>query len=575
MPQTPPRDTGAQQARRVPRLLGNSPVQALIWSALTLLVLGPLIPIAYASLSSVPLYAGAGQLSSTHYATMLADPAFREAALNSLVLALYAAIPSVLVGIGLAVLVARTDIAFRRTLGGLLLIPLLFPGLGMVLGWISMYSPAGFVTISVREVLGVVPWNIYSLPGMAVVITSKTIPVVYLFAQGSLAGMDSSLENAARTTGATPLRSLTSITLPMLRPAALSGGIIVTALTIEALGIPLLLGTASRIDTLSTYLYRAWNAGDVQVVSAGGVVLLALIGFLLLMRHFVGGDEARFVSMTGKPRARQLLQLGRLRWLASAIVAVYVVLAVIAPVLGLILTAFTKILTPLASPWDLRTWGHFEQVFRNQVLFRSVTNSLMISIVGGIVGTVLVAAGTIVAHRSRWRLRGMMPSLLLFPRAIPGIVMGLGFFWVFIWIEPLRGFRTSVWAVMIAFMVRQFALSYGAVYPSLAAIGPELDAAARTSGATWEQAGRRILMPLLKPALLSSFLLMFVSMLNDYDPAVFLVSAGSEVMGLTMLQLWIQGFAGPVAALGVIQLLLSGLALLGGWFATRGRLAHA
>ena len=89
------------------------------------------------------------------------------------------------------------------------------------------------------------------------------------------------------------------------------------------------------------------------------------------------------------------------------------------------------------------------------------------------------------------------------------------------------------------------------------ALGQDLDRAARTSGADWWLAMRTIVFRLLRPAMAISFVLLFVAMLNDYDPAVFLVTPGTEVMGLTMLKLWVAGTVGPVAALGVIQVAIT------------------
>ncbi|WP_324276754.1 ABC transporter permease subunit [Blastococcus brunescens] len=119
---------------------------------------------------------------------------------------------------------------------------------------------------------------------------------------------------------------------------------------------------------------------------------------------------------------------------------------------------------------------------------------------------------------------------------------------------------------MIAFAVRASALGYAAIQPSLTAISREMDWAAYTAGASWGRTSTNIIMPLLKPAIASCFVIMFVSIFNDYDPAVFLVTSGTEVIGLTMLQQWTAGFAGPVAALGVIQMVITATVIAIGYF---------
>jgi iron(III) transport system permease protein len=120
-----------------------------------------------------------------------------------------------------------------------------------------------------------------------------------------------------------------------------------------------------------------------------------------------------------------------------------------------------------------------------------------------------------------------------------------------------------LWGVGIAFAVRSLALGYSAFYPALAALGGDLDRAARTSGADWLTAMRTIVVRLLRPAIAVSYVLLFVAMFADYDPALFMVSPGNEVIGLTMLNLWVTGVAGPVAALGIVQLVIT-VVVLGG-----------
>jgi iron(III) transport system permease protein len=140
----------------------------------------------------------------------------------------------------------------------------------------------------------------------------------------------------------------------------------------------------------------------------------------------------------------------------------------------------------------------------------------------------------------------------------------MAFFWAFVVLDPTGSVRASLWGVGLAFAVRSLALGYSAFYPALLALGQDLDHAARTSGADWWTAMRTVVFRLLRPAMAISFVLLFVAMLNDYDPAVFLVTPGTEVMGLTMLKLWVAGTAGPVAALGVIQVAITLVVLAAG-----------
>jgi iron(III) transport system permease protein len=222
-------------------------------------------------------------------------------------------------------------------------------------------------------------------------------------------------------------------------------------------------------------------------------------------------------------------------------------------VLGLALMSVVVVLTPLIAPWHLLTWDHWRMLGQGEFL-RSIEHSALLALVGAIVTTALVALATLVAHRSRFPLRKTLPVVILYPRAVPGLIIGIGFFWTFLVTGALGDFfRQSIWGIMLAFCIRNLPFAYVVMYPTLARIGEELDRAGRSVGASWWRTCRSIVLPLLRPALFASFILMFVEILNDYDPALFLVKPGNEVIGTTMLSSFIQGMVGPVAALAMVQ----------------------
>lgn len=540
--------------------------QYLLWAGGLVLIVGPIVPVVWASLWSTPLYEAGGGLTVANYRALFGDPAWWEAVRNSVVFAVLTTVGSVALGTAMAVLFTRTDLPGLRFFRSALLVPVILPGLPLILGWTAMYAPAGYVTrwVETHTPLPIF-WDLYSLPGMAMVATGIAAPIVYLLARSALGAQDASLEMAARSAGASPLRTLATVTIPLVRPALLNSSMIVFALSLEVLGLPLILGTSNDIEFISTYMYDNWlNVYPSQqgLVTAGAVVLLAAVTVLLVARNRLTGDAARFHTVGGKATSGSTVKLGRSRWPVFAATAAYFVAVIVVPLGGLALTAFTTTLTPYVSPWSVLSTTHFATVFDDPTLSRSITNSLTIAAVGGALATVAIAALAIVAHRSAFRYRTSLQYVMVYPRAMPGLVTGMAFFWSFVVLDPTGNIRASLWAIGIAFAVRSLALGYSAFYPMLASLGEDLDRAARTSGADWWTAVKSILFRLLRPAMAVSFVLMFVAMLGDYDPAVFLVAPGTEVMGLTMLKLWVAGSAGPVAALGVVQVVIT-LVVLG------------
>lgn len=550
---------GAGRAHRRPT--GTAVSHYAIWAVTLLVVAGPVVPITVASLWSTPLYESGGSLTLAHYRTLLADGAWWGAVGNSFLFATLTTTMSVVFGVASAVLLTRTNLPLRRALTGVLVLPVMLPGLVLIVGWMAMWAPSGYASswLSLNTPV-TFPVDLYTMPGMALVATSVAAPVIFLFCRATVLSIDSALEDAARSAGAGPVRALLSVTVPLLRPAVLNSAILVFAVTFEVLGLPLILGFSNDITLVSTYLFSNWSnpGGSGQgLVSAGAVFLLVCVSGLLLLRNRLVGDAARYTTVTGKSTSQRAVDLGPVRWPLAALMAAVLAVLVVVPILGVLMSAFTSILTPLISPWSVLTTDNFRAVLDNAIWVDSIRNSLLIAFVGGLLATLAIALISLVAHRSDFRFSGSLQQAVLWPRMMPGLVTGMAFFWSFAILDPGGVVRGTLWGLGLAFAVRSLALGYGVFYPALAAIGMDLDRAARTSGATWWRASTSVALRLSAPAMGACFVLLFVNMLNDADPAVFLVTDETPVMGLTMLQLAASGTGGAVAAFGVIQMLIT------------------
>jgi iron(III) transport system permease protein len=227
-------------------------LQWLTWAVVVTLIIGPFVPLLYASFRDRPLYEAGGMLTTQPYRQLLGDHAFWVAAWNTLQYATLSTLMSVVAGAGVAILISRTDLPGRSMFGRLTLLPLLLPSLGVVLGWIVVWGPGGYLTNLFDQRLHVGSLQIDTIFGMALIEAARLLPVAFMTCEASLARADSSLEDAARSAGATPLRVLRKVTIPMLRPALLNSGTLIFTLAIASLGIPLLLGTPRNIQFVSS-----------------------------------------------------------------------------------------------------------------------------------------------------------------------------------------------------------------------------------------------------------------------------------------------------------------------------------
>lgn len=527
-----------------------------------LLVAAPLLPVLYQSLLDRALYDAGQQLTFGNYGRLIRSEGFGLVIRNTIVFAALTTLISQTLGTLAAILFGRTDMPGARIFGELFLWPIYLSALVLSFGWYTIYGPAGYLTLLTQDLFGSAPWDVYSLPGMAMIAGVSQAPVAYIYCASSATITDPSLEEAARVAGAGTLRTIWRITLPLLLPAITYSAVLNLTVALELLAIPLVFGDPAGITVLTTFLYNNGVAAahpDHGLVATAAALMLAVVCVLVWLQGRLLGNTRRFITLGGKATRPRPFQLNRLRWPLFVLSAIYILATVVAPIGALLLRSFTSMLSPMIPLSDVLTLSNFTNMLDYPVYPRSILNSFLVSTVGGILATGLVALIAIIALRSDFRWRGPLHYAALFPRAVPGVVAGIGFFYAFALLPGLGSLRNTIWILVIAFTMHYIPIGLGAVAPMLLQVSPDLDRAARVQGADWWTTSRRVVLPLMRPALVACFTLLFISFFKEYTTAIFLFAPGSEVIGTTLLQAWTQGEVGLVSALATIQVLVIGI----------------
>jgi iron(III) transport system permease protein len=538
----------------------NLVIQWLVMLMTAGLVILPLLPIFYQAFLNQPIYDPSAAFSFGNFANLFSTPRFATIFANTAYFALGTTIIAQVLGVLGAILVGRTDVPGRAFFGEMLLWPIFISHLVMAFGWFTMYGPSGYVTLFFKSLLGFEPWSLYTVTGMAVVAGISQAPLAYLYCIVATRSADPSLEDAARSVGASPWKILLSVTVPLMRPAIIYGTIMNFVIAIEMLSIPLVFGGPVHIELFTTYLYHevfGQATPDYGLVAAAAFFMLAIVIGLMALQGRLMRNAGRFVTVGGKATRPRRFPLGRWKWVAFAGLLFYVVFAIGIVLGGLALRSFTVVLSPLMPISRVMTWANYEVIAAYPVYVRSITNTIMISVIGGLIGTLLIVMIALVASRSEFPLRRQLEHLAMAPRAIPGFIAGIGIFYAMSLFPPLGWLRNTIVILIIAYIMRYIPTGLGAISPALAQISADLDRSARTVGADWWRTSRSIMLRLLTPAMFSCFALLFIHFLKEYVTAVFLFAPGSEVIGTTMLQFWINGDNGPVAALATIQILIT------------------
>ena len=529
-----------------------------------LAVLLPLGLIFYQSLLSAPFFMPGKTWGLGAFRFIFADSDFWDSLRNSVIIAAAMALIAVPLGGILAFLMVRTDLPGRNWIEPLLLVPVFVSPMVLAFGYVVATGPVGFYSVWAKNLFGGVPWNVYSLTGIAVIAGLSHVPHVYLYSSSALKSLGSDVEEAARMGGASPFQVARDVSLPMVTPSLLFAGVLVFFLGFEIFGLPLVLGDPEGHLVLSTYLYKLTNklgTPSYHLMAAVAVCIVAVTFPLVMMQRFLLKNAGKYITVGGKAGRQRPLPLGSWRWVAVAILALWLFVTVVVPLSGIVLRSFVTNWGEGVNILDVLTIDHFREVFGQPTLVRGIVNTVLIGVIGGGLAVICYTAIGLATHRKADGWSRLVDYLVLTPRAMPGLIAGLAFLWVFLFFPPLAPLRTTLFSLWLAYSVVWLAYGMRLVSSSLLQVGPELEEAARSAGATRGQVSRDVTLPLIRYGLLASWLLVFMIFEREYSTGVYLLGPGTEVIGSLLVSLWGTGGTDMVAALSLINVVLVGVGL--------------
>lgn len=458
-------------------------------------------------------------------------------------------------------LVERTDLAGREGWFSLILFPLLVPTPVLAVAWIFLMGPnAGWLNVLLRDLLGLAgsgPINIFSMTGLIACQSLASTPFVFLLLSATLRSMNPSFEEASAASGASPATTFRRVTLPVLLPGILAPLILVLLITLEQFDLPLMIGLPAKIVVFSYRVLFELNPPD-SVPSYGGAAAVALpflaLGMLLLFvynRLIRRADS--FVTVTGKAYRQRRLPLGRWRVPALAFVGVYVALAAVLPALVLLWTSFFGYAAPSAESLEKFSLDAYRTLFAEPAFWTGLRNTFLVAGLSAlIVTTVGALLGWIIVRTRLWG-RHILDFLSFMSVGIPSVIAGLAV--MLLYLSLPIGIYGTVWILVLAYSYR-IAVTTRIARAGLMQIHRELEEASSVSGARWLTTQRRILLPLLMPALASGFIFLFIVGVREFTIALVLFSQDNVVLSVVLWRLFQNGQAAPSAALASIIIVL-------------------
>lgn len=539
-----------------------------LWSAALLVVLGflvvyPLFMLIVGALTSGnPIVHGvhASDLSFANFIAVLASKTVQDALLNTLVICFFGTVIAVVIGVGFAWIVARTNTPAKRLIEMAGIMPLFVPPLVGAVAWSILGSPTtGLLNLFIKQ--AGIDWkiNLYTMPGVIAVFGMYYAPYVYMFVVSALKNMDPSLEEAAELSGASPLTTMLTITFPLIAPAVLSGLLLTFVVMLGIYGIPAVLGGPAKITVLTTYMFSltSWTPPQFNTAAAVAVVLAGITAVCVALQQWVLSGRS-YVTVSGKSLKPKQLDLGKWRWLTVTLAVVYLVVVVALPYIALLIGAFRKYMfvPSIAALFDVRQYAlvHFERLFDMDLVWRSVRNTLEVGLMAALIGGSLAFAIGYTVTRSRAPGRRTLDILATVPIAIPGLVIGVAYLWAWIGVPGALWGTTLILA--LALVARFLPDTMKVLSGSLVQIHKELEESSRICGYGTVATILRIVLPIARPGVMAGMTLLFILTIRELGSSLFLFTNDTIVMSVLLLDLYEGGNAGTTAAFSVMQSVL-------------------
>jgi iron(III) transport system permease protein len=393
-----------------------------------------------------------------------------------------------------------------------------------------------------------------------------------MFTASALRNMDPSLEEAAEIAGVGPVRTLFTVTFPLIAPAIISGMLLSFIVMLGIYGIPAVLGTPANIPVLTTYIFQLtnWSPPLYSTAAAVAIILMMVTGILVVVQQRVLSTRS-FITVSGKGFRPRAIDLGGWRWLTLILALAYLFVVVVLPTLALIVAAFRRFLfiPNAASLVDLRHYSliHFHDIFDNPLTIRSIWNTMEVGIITAVAGGALAFAIGYTVHRGNAPARRGIDLIATLPVAIPGLVIGVAYLWA--WIGVPGGLYGTIWILALAFIARYMPDTVKVLSTSFMQIHRELEEAAWICGKGLVGAIRAIVLPLARPGVAAAMTLLFILAIRELGSSLFLYTSNTMVMAVLLLDYYEGGNTGKTAAFSLVQILLLAVLIgLGNWLSS-------
>jgi iron(III) transport system permease protein len=482
--------------------------------------------------------------------------------LNTLTVSFAATAMALVIGFVMAWILARTNVPGRRTFEQLMTVPYYLTPLLGALAWSMLGQPeSGFINQVWRALGGSGHIIDINTPyGIAWVMALFEGSVAFVMIAAVMKSMDPSLEEASQVMGASRLRTMLRVTLPLVIPGMLGAAIFVFAEMLGSFAVALVLGLPNRYYVVTTAIYQLLQQYPprIPLAAAMGVSLFAVMFVMLyIYRRIV--TSGSYVTITGKAFRPRVADVGRLRYVLFGICVIYLLAAVALPVATLLYASVQKIAVAFPTA-DNFTLHNFQLAMSMNAARSALGNSLILGVGTATIGVVLMGLIAWLIYRSRLPGAGTIEYLVMFPQAVPRLIFALGMMWAWV-VFPIPIYGT-MWILLVAYLTVFLPLGVRTISGVMLQIDKSLEECAQMCGASWGFRTRTVTVPLLWPGLIAAWVLLFIASVRELGASILLMGPHSKVITPSIVESWFGTASELTATLALIQTLVIAAAMI-------------
>jgi iron(III) transport system permease protein len=385
--------------------------------------------------------------------------------------------------------------------------------------------------------------------------------------------MDPTLEEAAMVSGAAPSRVARLITLKLMLPGILAAFVYSMTASLETFEVPAIMGLPGNIHVLSTKIYLLNKTDDEAIASSIGIVFIVMAIVFVAFYSRLTRRVEKFSTVTGKAYRPRVMKIGSFRFVAAALVWLYLGIVVIAPFFVMVWASIQPYYTvPSAPALGRITFDAYVYMFTNPQAAMALVNTLLLTLVAPTITILLCTLISWYVVRSRMRGKRLLDVLAFLPNTVPSIMIALALVYLFLtypWqLIPIYG---TVWIITLAVVTRYLAFGSRTMHGAVLQLHHDLEEAAHVGGVSWARAFRFIVLPLLVPAIVSGWVFVALHAVRETTMALMLYSPNSRVISLLMWDTWQSGDVNRATATGVVLMLFTAVIILLGRYIEQRR----